>query len=142
MSSWGSSARCHVLDWGIAKVLDTDSDIAEESVRSLAPLPETPLPSPESLETLIEEIPETRAGSTMGTPGYMSPEQMLGGVIDGRSDIYSLGCLLFEALTLQPLQPRDSLDTIRASTLGGGCNARPSARAQGAPSLPSSTKSA
>ncbi len=127
----GEFGEVHVLDWGIAKVLDADSDVAEESVRSLAPLPETPLPSPESLETLIEEIPETRAGSTMGTPGYMSPEQMLGGVIDGRSDIYSLGCLLFEALTLEPLHPRDSLDTIRASTLGGSCNARPSARAKG-----------
>jgi hypothetical protein len=93
----GEFGEVHVLDWGIAKVLDADSDVADESVRSLAPLPETPLPAPESLETLVDEIPRTRAGATMGTPGYMSPEQMRGDAVDARSDIYALGCMIFVA---------------------------------------------
>jgi serine/threonine-protein kinase len=41
----------------------------------------------------------TQTGYTVGTPGYMSPEQGIGGNVDGRADIYSLGVMVFEMVT-------------------------------------------
>ncbi len=64
-----------VLDFGIAKIVNEDRG---------------------EMQTL------TATGEVFGSPLYMSPEQCAGGAIDQRSDVYSLGCVLFEALTGTP----------------------------------------
>lgn len=63
--------QAKVLDFGIAKVLE-----AGEGEDKL-----------------------TGTGMTLGTPAYMSPEQIVGGYLDARSDLYGLGCILHELLT-------------------------------------------
>lgn len=65
-----------VVDFGLAKVMPTINDQTNNL---------------------------TQTGELFGTPNYMSPEQCLSEEIDARSDIYSLGCLMFESLCGKPV---------------------------------------
>jgi serine/threonine protein kinase len=74
---------------------------------------------------------QTKSGVIKGTPGYMSPEQAYGKTLDARSDIYCLGILVHELLTLERLFPvwtvaemRDALEKrkLHSPTSFGLCN--------------------
>jgi len=71
----GADGSVKILDFGIARV--EQDNAAAGSVR-------------------------TQVGQVLGTPRYMSPEQALGQELDGRSDLFSVGAVLYELLTARP----------------------------------------
>jgi hypothetical protein len=59
----------------------------------------------------------TRTGQMVGTPGFMAPEQARGGGIDGRADLFALGCVLYQSLTGRPPFDADELIGVLALLL-------------------------
>ena len=55
---------------------------------------------------------QTTAGTVIGTPNYMSPEQARGGALDGRSDLFSAGLILFELVTGEKAYAADSVVSL------------------------------
>ncbi len=88
--------RVKVLDFGLAKIKPLSSTAAR--------------PDEGPTVTCV-----THAGIAMGTPAYMSPEQVRGGPIDSRSDVWSFGCLAFELLSgTRAFDGDNSADVIAA----------------------------
>lgn len=65
----------------------------------------------------IEGTNVTHSQTVTGTPHYMSPEQWRGEAVDGRSDLFSLGAVLYELLTSQKAFPGETLPTIMMGVL-------------------------
>jgi len=60
----------------------------------------------------LESSAMTQLGAVLGTPGYMSPEQLLGQPVDQRTDIFSCGILLYELLTGERAFPGNDISSI------------------------------
>ena len=81
-----------ILDFGLAKLLTPPSDIKPAS-----------------------RLDETVTGLVMGTPGYMSPEQVRGYAVDQRTDVFALGAIAYEMLSgRRAFHGESSADTISA----------------------------
>jgi tetratricopeptide (TPR) repeat protein/TolB-like protein len=70
------------------------------------------------LAKLAGEAAVTREGSVIGTPAYMSPEQVNGETVDGRSDIWALGTVLYEMLTGRRAFAADHEQAVMMAILG------------------------
>lgn len=110
----GSFGQVQVLDFGLAKIVGAED-----------------VPAGEVIDEPTDDA-HTMSGEMLGTPGYMAPEQARGELerIDARADVYALGAMLFELLTLTPLHPRGSVEETLLSTIEGP-DARPNERVPG-----------
>ena len=91
-----ADGRVKILDFGLAQVK---------------------VPVEEEAETATMTPAGTVAGTVMGTMGYMSPEQLRGESSDARSDIFALGCVLYEMLSGQTVFLRNSTAETTAAIL-------------------------
>jgi len=91
-----------VLDFGLAKVMDETESFSNSSA----------LPTSSQSPTVMSG---TMQGVILGTAEYMSPEQARGRTIDKRTDVWALGCVLYEMLTgRRAFTGDDAMQTIAA----------------------------
>src|SRR5262245_47255460 len=111
----GAYGEVQVMDWGLAKVLDEQTPIpgdlhAAEEARSWTEV--SPPPQPGS---------HTQAGSLMGTPAFIPPEQAVGEIdrVNERSDVFGLGALLAVVLTGKPPYVGATFEAVRIQAVRG-----------------------
>ncbi|MBS1122376.1 MAG: Serine/threonine protein kinase PrkC, regulator of stationary phase [Deltaproteobacteria bacterium] len=88
----GDYGEVYVLDWGVARMLSEQPDISTEPGTA------------GSHQVGSEDF--TQSGALLGTPGYMSPEQIQNAPAAPAADVYALGCILFEILAAEALHQR------------------------------------
>src|SRR5438128_2159793 len=96
----GPDGYAKILDFGLVKLIEPQKSSADDAPGEMA-------------TRLLAQ--HSTPGMVMGTTGYMSPEQAQGRVkeIDHRSDIFSFGCILFEAATgRKAFAGKDTLDSL------------------------------
>lgn len=103
----GEDGRVRVLDFGLARALDGDGDEPEPSKLQAV-----------SKRALLDHD-LTDAGTVMGTPGYMAPEQHLGKTADARTDQYGFCVALHEALSDARPFEGETLDELLAAKRAG-----------------------
>ena len=106
----------YLADFGIAKATGNAPDMNKSSL-------EVPLGTSRQMtarvpisssQQLAARVPHDTGLVEIGSPYYMSPEQALGDELDARSDIYALGCVMYEALTgMVPLAGDTPFNTLR-----------------------------
>ena len=94
-----SEGKVKILDFGLAKAM------------------ESTVPNPQLSNSPTLSMAASSAGVILGTAGYMSPEQAKGAATDGRSDIFSFGCILYEMLAGQQAFDGDTIAEILAGIL-------------------------
>jgi len=125
----GAFGEVQVMDWGLAKILGSNE--REQSRDD----PETTTAAVTQIASQRDDSDATRAGSVLGTPSYMSPEQAIGAVdqVDARSDVFGLGAVLCCILTgSPPYASGDSESTRQLAARGRLDEARSRLRACGA----------
>ncbi len=80
-----------------------------------------------------EDAQKTQVGAVLGTPRYMSPEQALGQDVDGRTDLYSVGVILYEMLTGEKAFDAANIGTLMTQII----HQQPTSLKQAHPELPS-----
>lgn len=111
----GAFGEVQVMDWGLAKVLGTTSTSAQTQIDS-----DTRMAT--EIRTLRDSDGNyTQAGSILGTPAYMSPEQAAGELdkIDARSDVFGLGGILCFMLIGKPPFSGENAEQIRLNAMRG-----------------------
>ncbi len=112
----GAFGEVQVMDWGLAKYL-TSRETADQP-RSPATMTE-PGAGTDANETTDRSLGDsadarTQAGTVLGTPAYMAPEQARGKVVDARADVFALGGILCAILTGQPpFRGKSALEVIQ-----------------------------
>jgi tetratricopeptide (TPR) repeat protein len=95
----GNDGRVRVLDFGLATAREPEPEFLAELL-NVRPAELTTVPSEDVMGVIgsTGDLKLTQAGRCVGTPGYMAPEQHMGLPVDAKSDQFSFGASLYEAL--------------------------------------------